>query len=126
MSSWPESSVEQRINAEIRERVHQPVARRGANLNEADLFRIGVQTVRLRVHGDPIRRAHHGQEGRQLLFCVNHARRGVAKAGREVKKFPVKAGLKPGRTLVDDALPACGQARLADNFSAHEFTHCVQ
>ena len=54
-------------------RVNEPVASRGADLNEANLFRIRVQAVGFRVHGDPVGAAHDGQESSELFVRINHA-----------------------------------------------------
>ena len=64
MSSWPESASSSGSRFKAGQRVNQPVARGGADLNQADLLRVGVQAVGLGVHRHPGCRAEHGQEGR--------------------------------------------------------------
>ena len=64
---------EQRHEIDVRQRIHEFVARHGADLDQADFFGIRVQTIRFRVHGDPDGRAQRFQKARELLFRVNHA-----------------------------------------------------
>jgi len=64
--------TEQRVEVDASERVNEPVAGNRADLNQADFFRVGVQAVRLRIHGHPGGCPEHGQEGLDLSFRVNH------------------------------------------------------
>ena len=54
------------------QRVNQPVLPADADLKQAELFRVGMETVRLRVEGDDFRRAQFVQEGGQRAIRVNH------------------------------------------------------
>jgi len=64
----PAKRPEQWIDVDTGQWIDQPIPSRGADLNETDLFRIGMQTVSFGVHRDPIRRRHHGKIRRQLFL----------------------------------------------------------
>ena len=65
--------LKQRLEVQARQRVKESVAGNGADLDQADLFRVGMQAVRFGVHSHPGCRAENGKEGCQLLFTFNHA-----------------------------------------------------
>ena len=65
--------VQQRIEIDAGERVNQAVAGGGADLDQADLFGIGVQAVGFGVERQPGGGLEVGQKGGQLCVGVNHA-----------------------------------------------------
>ena len=65
-------SLEQRSQRYGREGINEFVPRGGADLNQTNLFGIGVQAVSLSVHGHPRRGPNNGQENLKLLLCINH------------------------------------------------------
>ena len=63
---------EEQIEVHGRERINQPVTGHCADLNQANLFGIGVQAVGLGVERQPGRGFERGQEGSKLCVGVNH------------------------------------------------------
>ena len=78
--------IEKRIELHLRERVNQFVAGGGADLNETDFFRVGVETVRLGVNREPSIGFHGGQKGGELFVGVNHVRP-VCRKSRRMKRI---------------------------------------
>ena len=64
---------EERIEVHGRERINQPVAGHRADLNQANLFGVGVQAVSFGVERQPGRGFERGQESGKLCVGVNHA-----------------------------------------------------
>jgi hypothetical protein len=64
--------VEQRVEVDFRERVHEFVAVGGADLDEADFFGIGVEAVGFGVEREPVGGAEFGQQRRQFCISINH------------------------------------------------------
>ena len=63
-----------RFQIHLGQGVQQFVGPGDADLQKAELFRVGVQAVRLGIHGDPISPQEFRQESRQLFIRINHAR----------------------------------------------------
>src|SRR5438094_169099 len=65
-------------------RVNQFIGARQTDLDEAELFRIRVQTVGFRVERQPVRRANARQQSSELVIAVNHTS-SKARARRKIK-----------------------------------------
>jgi len=66
--------VEKRIKIDSGQRINQPVAGHGADLDQADFFRVGVQAVGLGVERKPVGGLDGGQQRGEFGVGVNHAR----------------------------------------------------
>ncbi len=83
--------IEQGIEVDSGEGVNQVVTSHSADLDEADLFRVGMQAVGLRIHGDPSGGADAGKEGGEFLIGINHAESiGVSGARCQVSSVNVR------------------------------------
>ena len=82
--------IEQRIEIDGRERVNEFIAPGGADLDEADFFRIGVEAVGFGVEREPLGGAEFRQQCREFYIIINHVR--AILANRRVKE-------KTSRTL---------------------------
>ena len=89
--------LEQRVEIDFRQRINQSVAVSRADLNQADLFRIGVQTVGLGVERDPFCRAQFWQPGGKVFVGLNHAEIFTTKTPRHKG---LEIALCPGVPLV--------------------------
>src|SRR5262245_6125227 len=65
-------SVEHLINVDLGQRINQFIPRDGADLDQADLLGISVQTVGLRIHRHPRCRLQHPDEHREFFLGINH------------------------------------------------------
>ena len=65
--------LEQRVQGETGQRINEPIPGTGADLNQTNLFRVGVQTVRLGIHSDPGGGTKCRQVRLQFLFRIDHA-----------------------------------------------------
>jgi predicted metalloendopeptidase len=75
------------VEIEAGQRVNEPVAGNRADLNQADLLRISMQAVSLRIHGHPGGSPENRQEGLHLSFGVNHPGNIFASRERAIAKF---------------------------------------
>jgi len=78
--------VEQGIEINGCERVHEFVAVGGADLEEADFFGIGMKAVGFGVEGEPLGGAELRQQGRKFYISINHV--GASLANRRPKAKP--------------------------------------
>ena len=62
-----------RLQIQLRQRINQIIAVDRAHLDETKLFRVGVQTVRFSVQGQPVRRADGRQVLSQFQVRINHS-----------------------------------------------------
>ena len=76
--------VQQRVQIDPASGSINSIAGGGADLNQTDLFRVGVKAVRLGVHRDPCGRSQFWKKFPEQLFRVNHAGSiGVAQGRRQ-------------------------------------------
>ena len=73
----PHQRVEQGIEIDRRQRVDEIVTGDRADLDQANLFRVGVQAVRLCIDSDPGATLEAIQEFGQFCFRINHARTNI-------------------------------------------------
>ena len=80
----PAKRRQQPREVQRRQRINQVVRARQADLDQAEFFGIGVETVGFGVKRDPIGSPHRRQKSGQLLIAVNHTP-SKAQARRETK-----------------------------------------
>jgi hypothetical protein len=71
--------VQERIDAETSQRIDDLITRNRADLNQANLFRIGVQAISLRINGHPGSLPKRRKEAFELLLGVNHEPKYICK-----------------------------------------------
>jgi len=71
----PAQCLPQRCEVNVRQRIHENVRAGKAELEQAELRRVGVQAVSLCVQGDPFRRTQVGQKVDKPIRSVNHGAR---------------------------------------------------
>ena len=76
-------------NVHFCQRIYEAVARSGADLNETNFFRIGVQTVRLGINGEPRGGLHDGQKFGELGLGINHGWT-VCRRFTRLKRIPAR------------------------------------
>jgi hypothetical protein len=69
----PGENLKNRLQPDAGQGIDQLVSPRNAHLNQAELFRVGMQAVRLRINGNPGGGDELGQESVQFLVRINHA-----------------------------------------------------
>ena len=65
--------IKQRVEVKTGQRINEPVTGEGADLDQADLFRVGMQAVCLGVHRHPVCRAEDRQVAGKVRFTIYHA-----------------------------------------------------
>ena len=76
--------VKQGIEIDGRERIHEFVAVRGADLDEADFFRVGVEAVSFGIERKPLSGAEFRKQRREFYISINHV--GTSLANRRPKE----------------------------------------
>jgi hypothetical protein len=79
--------LKEAVERKLGERIKQSIFLRNADLDEAKFFRIRMQTVRLRIQGDPLCGRKLGQKCRQLFIRIDHGREYKAICGRQKQKL---------------------------------------
>ena len=76
--------IKEGIKIDGRERVHEFVAVSGADLDEADFFRVGVEAVGFGIERKPLSGAEFRKQRREFYISINHV--GTSLANRRPKE----------------------------------------
>ncbi len=66
--------IEKCIQIDRRKRIHELVAVGGADLDETDFFRIGMEAVGFSIKRKPLSGAEFRQQGRKFYIIISHVR----------------------------------------------------